>query len=107
MAEAATHSGRDPDRLSIVAALRISRQTVAEPGAFPPEQPGRDSPGWLYFLHRLIGRLNPERRQRTAPRVIKRKMPKWHVKRSHHAGWPQPQHTPQYLAQTLTERYWP
>lgn len=36
MAEAATHSGHDPDRLSFVAALRITRQTLAHPGAFPP-----------------------------------------------------------------------
>ena len=36
MAEAATHSGHDPDRVSFVAALRITRQTLAHPGAFPP-----------------------------------------------------------------------
>lgn len=36
MANAATHSGHDPDRLSFVAALRITRGTIAQPGAFPP-----------------------------------------------------------------------
>ena len=36
MTDAATHSGHDPDRISFVAALRISRQTVAHQGAFPP-----------------------------------------------------------------------
>jgi len=36
MVQAATHSGHDPDRVSFVAALRITRQTVAQPGAFPP-----------------------------------------------------------------------
>ena len=36
MAEAATHSGHDPDRVSFVAALRITRQTLAHPGVFPP-----------------------------------------------------------------------
>jgi hypothetical protein len=36
MAQAATHAGRDPDRVSFVAALRITRQTIAHPGAFPP-----------------------------------------------------------------------
>jgi hypothetical protein len=36
MAEAATHSGHDPDRVSFVAALRIVRQTLAHPGAFSP-----------------------------------------------------------------------
>lgn len=36
MSEAATHSGHDPDRISFVAALRITRQSLAHPGAFPP-----------------------------------------------------------------------
>lgn len=36
MAEAATHSGHDPDRVSFVAALRITRQTLAHPGALLP-----------------------------------------------------------------------
>ncbi len=36
MAEAAAHFGHDPDRVSFVAALRITRQTLAHPGAFPP-----------------------------------------------------------------------
>jgi hypothetical protein len=36
MAQAASYSGHDPDRVSFVAALRITRQTIAQPGAFPP-----------------------------------------------------------------------
>jgi hypothetical protein len=36
MAEVAAHSGHDPDRVSFVAALRITRQTLAHPGAFSP-----------------------------------------------------------------------
>ena len=36
MAEAADHAGHDPDRISFVAALRITRQTIAQPGAFSP-----------------------------------------------------------------------
>lgn len=36
MGQAATHSGHDPDRVSFVAALRITRQSIAHPGAFPP-----------------------------------------------------------------------
>ena len=36
MAQAATHYGHDPDRVSFIAALRITRQTLAHPGAFPP-----------------------------------------------------------------------
>ena len=42
------------------------------------------------FLRRLIARLLPARRNRASPRVIKRKMPKWQVKRARHAHWPQP-----------------
>lgn len=36
MAEAAAHSGHDPDRVSFVAALRITRHTLAHPGDFSP-----------------------------------------------------------------------
>ena len=36
MFEAAAHAGRDPDRVSFVAALRISRRSIAQQGAFPP-----------------------------------------------------------------------
>jgi hypothetical protein len=45
-------------------------------------------------LRRILDRLNPIRRLRSAPRVIKRKMPKWQVKRAAHAYWPQPEHPP-------------
>jgi hypothetical protein len=46
---------------------------------------------WLHHaLCLLCQRLNPKRRNRSNPRVIKRKMPKWHVKRAHRADWPQP-----------------
>lgn len=36
MSQAADYGGRDPDRLSFVAALRIVRQSVAQQGAFSP-----------------------------------------------------------------------
>ncbi len=36
MTEAANYNGHDPDRISFVTALRITRQTLAHPGAFPP-----------------------------------------------------------------------
>ncbi len=37
MADAAQHSGHDPDRMRFVAALRIARQSIAPRGAFPPD----------------------------------------------------------------------
>ena len=36
MFDAAAAAGRDPDRVSFVAALRISRRSIAQRGAFPP-----------------------------------------------------------------------
>jgi hypothetical protein len=36
MTDAAAHRGHDPDRVSFVAALRITRQSVAHQGDFPP-----------------------------------------------------------------------
>lgn len=36
MSDAAEHAGHDPDRVSFVAALRITRQTIAHSGEFPP-----------------------------------------------------------------------
>ena len=36
MFDAALQAGRDPDRVSFVAALRISRRSIAQKGAFPP-----------------------------------------------------------------------
>jgi len=36
MTQATDHDGRDPDRISFVAALRIVRQSVAQQGAFSP-----------------------------------------------------------------------
>jgi hypothetical protein len=36
MFDAAAHTGHDPDRISFVAALRISRRSIAQAGAFPP-----------------------------------------------------------------------
>jgi len=38
----------------------------------------------------LCRRLNPVRRHRSNPRVIKRKYVRWHVKRARHRDWPQP-----------------
>ncbi len=36
MFDAAIEAGRDPDRVSFAAALRISRRSIAQQGAFPP-----------------------------------------------------------------------
>lgn len=90
MFDAAAHAGRDPDRISFVAALRISRRSIAQQGAFPPHTPNVLTRLWRYAITELATRLLPRRRARANPRVIKRKYTKWHVKRAAHRDWPQP-----------------
>lgn len=77
MCEAAHHAGRDPDRVSFVAAINIARATIAQPGDFPPQH---TESRWTQAIRRLAHRLNPPRRLRTNPRVVKRKYVSWHVK---------------------------
>jgi hypothetical protein len=54
---------------------------------FPPQATDH---GWRYAITLLARRLNPARRLRSNPRVVKRKYVKWHVKRARHRSWPQP-----------------
>ena len=61
--------------------------------AFPPEH--QVARLWRTAVTLLARRLNPERRARSLPRVVKRKYTKWHVKRAAHADWPQPTHLPE------------
>ena len=93
MADTAAHAGHDPDRVSFVKALRIARRSVAQ-SAFPP--PGADTADaiWSHAIRWLTQHLNPPRRKRSHPRVVKRKVLKWAAKSSHHTHWPQPEHTP-------------
>lgn len=69
MAEAAVHAGHDPDRVSFVAALRITRQSIAQQGAFPPSAPRRRSPP----LARVLGSpaLAPEPRTTSTGRTTR------------------------------------
>ena len=91
MWEAADHGGIDPDRVSFVAALRIARRSVSAARDFPPQTTDH---GWRHAITLILQRLNPTRRHRTNPHLIKRKMPKWHVKRARHRNWPQPTRPP-------------
>lgn len=87
MHEAALQSALDPDRLSFVHALRVIADAIPEFQMVALDQ--------LEQLHtRLLhdiadGRL-PERRQRSNPRVVKRKMSNFRLKRPEHQRWPQP-----------------
>ena len=87
MHEAALQAGMDPDRLSFVHALRVIHDAIPEFQMAAPDQ----LPQLYARLLREIaeGRL-PKRRLRTNPRVVKRKMSKFHLKRPEHYRCPQP-----------------
>jgi len=87
MHEAAVQSGLDPDRLSFINAVRIIRDAISEFQMTAPEQLPRLFQRLLNDIarHRL-----PERDNRSNPRVVKRKMSKFKLKRDTHSRWPQP-----------------
>jgi hypothetical protein len=87
MHEAALQAGVDPDRLSFVHALRVIHDAIPEFQMTVPDQ----LPQLYARLLRDVadGRL-PPRRLRSNPRVVKRKMSKFRLKRPEHSHWPQP-----------------
>jgi Insertion element 4 transposase N-terminal/Transposase DDE domain len=76
----ASEADTDPDRLSFTRALRVARRTASHPG-FPPDvlaaAPARAA-------DELLFELLPRRRPRVNPRVVKRKMSNFAVKRAEH-----------------------
>jgi hypothetical protein len=87
MHEAALQADLDPDRLSFVHALRVIGNAVPEFQMVAPDQ-------LAHLYARLLqdiadGRI-PERRLRSNPRVVKRKMSNFRLKRPKHQHWPQP-----------------
>jgi hypothetical protein len=90
MHEAAVTAGIDPDRISFVHALRVIGEAISDFEIASPEL----LPTLYERLRRDItaGRL-PERRNRSNPRVVKRKMSNFPLKRVQHRHWPQPTRT--------------
>jgi hypothetical protein len=87
MHQAALQADLDPDRLSFVHALEVVRDAVPEFQLITPAQQPR-----LYsrMLHDIATKRLPERRARTNPRVVKRKMSTFKLKRPEHDQPPQP-----------------
>lgn len=87
MHQAALSANLDPDRLSFVESLHLIRASIAEFQMVDSAQHDR-----LYSrLLRDIARQNlPPRRDRANPRVVKRKMSNFRLKRPEHRGLPQP-----------------
>lgn len=87
MHDAALQASLDPDRLSFVNAVRLICNAIPEFQMVVPEQ----RPVLYQRLLRDIARYRlPERDHRSNPRVVKRKMSKFHLKRPEHRQWPQP-----------------
>jgi hypothetical protein len=87
MHEAALRSGLDPERLSFINSLRIIRRAIPEFQQAAPE-----CLPLLYerLLDDIAREKIPPRRDRSNPRVVKRKMSKFRLKRPEHKSWPQP-----------------
>lgn len=77
--EAATQLAIDPDRVSFVGALRLIRDALPELDAAPTEQ--ARARRYAVLLADVGKELNPPRRNRNYPRVVKRKMSKFPLKR--------------------------
>jgi hypothetical protein len=87
MYQAARQVNLDPDRLSFIGAVRLLQNAVPEFQMTTPEQ----LPALYQRLLRDIARKRlPKRRLRSNPRVVKRKMSKFKLKRAQHLIWPQP-----------------
>jgi hypothetical protein len=87
MHEAALQAGLDPDRLSFTNAVQVTRDAIPEFQMTAPEQLPR-----LYqrLLNDIARHRLPERDNRSNPRVVKRKMSKFKLKRAAHRCWSQP-----------------
>ena len=87
MHKAAQLTASDPDRLSFTHALQVMQEAISEFQMTAPELLPQ-----LYqrMLQDIAAVRLPKRRLRTNPRVVKRKMSKFRLKRPEHYFWPQP-----------------
>ena len=87
MHEAALGAGLDPDRISFVRAVRQIQDAVPD-----FQIAAQELLPSLYqrLLRDIAAEPLPPRRNRSNPRVVKRKMSKFKLKRPQHYRWPQP-----------------
>jgi hypothetical protein len=76
-----------PDRLSFVASLRLIRAAIPE---FQLVDPVLHDRLWRRLLRDIVRHVLPLRRNRTQPRVVKRKMSNFKLKRPEHRAYSQP-----------------
>lgn len=90
MHEAALEADEDPDRLSFTRALRVIQDSVAD---FEMAASELIPALCRRLLKELADALLHERVPRIEPRVVKRKVIKWPLKRAQHSRWLQPTRT--------------
>jgi hypothetical protein len=90
MHDSAVSHDLDPDRLSFAKAVGLICDAIPEFQLVAPEQHPK-----LYqrLLDDIARHPLPERANRINPRVVKRKMSKFNLKRPEHKHWPQPTKT--------------
>jgi Insertion element 4 transposase N-terminal/Transposase DDE domain len=91
MATAADDHGGDPDRISFTRSLHAARRSVRAGLGHTAHSLAVALPATMAEICR---ELVPRRRLRAAPRVVKRKMSNYNVKRAEHRHWPQPTRAP-------------
>ncbi len=87
MHEAGLTYDLDPDCLSFVESLRLIRAAIPE---FQLVNPSHHDRLWQRLLRDIVRHRLPARRIRTSPRVVKRKMSNFKLKRPEHRARPQP-----------------
>ena len=79
----------------------VSPEDRCPTALLPPHNRDTVAALWQCAIGKLTQRLNPARRARANPRVVKRKVLEWAAKRSDHARWPQPADSPHIAIQLL------
>ncbi|MFE4336255.1 IS4 family transposase [Streptomyces sp. NPDC056831] len=87
MHQAAQLQREDPDRMSFTRTLRVVRRQTTGQAGFSPSRLAR---ALTQTLREITERLLAPRRLRSNPRVIKRKMSNWPLKRTEHNNRPRP-----------------
>lgn len=87
MLQAAQSQALDPDRISFVHALELLRDAITE---FQISLPTQLPSLWLRLCRDIARRPLQERRPRSNPRVVKRKLSKFLLKRPQHFHTPKP-----------------
>ena len=99
IADAADDRGIDPDRISFTRTLNAARRSVRAGLGTAGHALGSTLSATITEICR---ELVPHRRLRAAPRVVKRKISNYGVKRPEHRDWPRPTRRPAQAVRILT-----